>query len=89
MSVTRTIWRDTALSVRIGCWDARACSGFFLWMLHMCWFSFWLSILVFLVCIVLEQFGISMPAALRGARTFFLPAVRHTTSVYAERRRLR
>lgn len=87
-SRAQNCWRDSARVVRIGFLDARACSGLFVWMLHMSWPTFWLSCAVMLVFVLLERGGISLPAALRLARTYFAPEVRLPSSPYPERRRL-
>ena len=89
MAMEQNCWRDTARTVRIGFLDARACSGFFVWMLHMCWPTFILSLVIMFLFVLLDRQGISVPCAARYIKTLFLPPVRKTGSAYRERRRLR
>ena len=88
MSLEQNCWRDSARTVRIGFLDARACSGFFAWMLHMCWPTFFLSLFIMAFFVLLERQGITVPCAARYLRTLFLPAIRQNTSTFLERRRL-
>ncbi len=74
--MSQTCWRDTARTVRIAFLDARALSGFFVWMLHMCWPTFWISLVVIALFLLLERWGLSLPAALRLARVSFFDSFR-------------
>lgn len=79
-------WRDSARSVRFGFLDARAMSGFFVWMMHMCEETFWFSVALVVLFVFLERFGVTVPVALRLARTSFFGPLRHHESGYALRR---
>ena len=74
--MNQACWRDTARTVRIAFLDARALSGFFVWMLYMSWPTFWISLLVIALFLLLERWGLSLPAALRLARTSFFDSFR-------------
>lgn len=86
MILSKNVWRDTARPVRCGFLDARALTGFFLWMLHMSWPTFWLSLAVLLLFVVLERLGITVPAALRWCRQSFFSPIRRHDSHYTLRR---
>ncbi len=88
MSLERNVWRDSARTVRVGFLDARALSGLCVWMAHMCTFTFVLSAVVMLFFLILERYGISVPAAWRYCRTLLFPGVRPVNSVYMENKRL-
>lgn len=62
------MWRDTARPVRIGFLDARAAAGAFVWLLHMSWPTFWLSLFLAAGFVALGHFGITPPAFLRSRR---------------------
>lgn len=85
----QTCWRDTARTVRIAFLDARALSGFFVWMLHMCWPTFWISLLITALFLALERWGLTLPAALRLARTACFADRRSHESMYVLRCRTR
>ena len=74
--MNQVLWRDSARTVRIAFLDARALSGFFVWMLHMCWPTFWISLLVIALFLLLERWGLSLPSALGLARTSFFDSFR-------------
>ncbi len=82
-------WRDSARTVRIAFLDARAVSGLVLWLFHMRWWTFWLSLAVMLLFLCLERWGLSLPAALRLARLALFGPVRSHESAFSRRRCLR
>lgn len=89
MYSTNVMWRDTARPVRIGFVDARAAAGAFVWLLHMSWPTFWLSLAVAGLFAVLGHFGVAPPAFLRSLRLVMAGEVRPSISLYQERRRQR
>lgn len=89
MYSTNVMWRDTARPVRIGFLDARAAAGAFIWLLHMSWFTFWLSVIIAAGFVVLGHFGVTPPAFLRSLRLVLAGSERPCFSLYQERRRQR
>lgn len=89
MYSTSVMWRDTARPVRIGFLDARAAAGTFVWLLHMSWPTFWLSLFLAAGFVALGHFGITPPAFLRSLRFALAGSERPCFSLYQERRRQR
>lgn len=86
MQTTGTLWRDTARPVRFGFLDARAASGFAVWVLHMCWTTFWLSIAVMVLFFIFDRYGVTPPAAWRLFKQGFFSEHRSVRSGYCIRR---
>ncbi|MCR5258294.1 MAG: IcmT/TraK family protein [Desulfovibrio sp.] len=86
MRQTGLLWRDTARPVRIGFLDARAASGFGVFLLHMSWPTFWLSLLVLALFALIDRFGVTPPAALRWCRQACVKPLRLHYSPYCVRR---
>ena len=84
--MTGILWRDTARPVRIGPVDARVLWGAAVWLVHMSWPTFWISAAVLVFFLVLEQFGVTPPAACRYLRTACFPRLRTCRSGYTARR---
>ena len=89
MLSNRSTWRDTARSVRFGPLDARAMSGFAVWMLAMSWPTFWLSIAILALFFFLERAGITLPCAINLVRCGLFSNVRTHDGTFAERARMR
>ena len=79
------MWRDTALPLRLlGC-DYRLLLPLSLWALHMAWWTFYVSVGAIIIFGVVERLGLTVPAAVRMARSFLAGRVR--PAVPPQRRR--
>lgn len=85
----RSVWRDTVRCVRFGPLDARAMSGFAVWMLSMSWPTFWLSIAILVFFFLLERAGITLPCALNLVRCGLFSNVRTHDGHFAAHARRR
>ncbi len=89
MQTTGALWRDTARPVRFMLLDARAAIGFGAWLCHMCWETFWLSIVFMVIFIIFDRYGVTPPAAWRLFRQGFFSERRTAQGGYIGRRTAR
>ena len=89
MISTGISWRDTARPICLGFLDARCGIGLGAWMLHMCWETFYLSIILIVVFFGLGHFGVTPPAAWRWFKQSLFENFRNNLSSYQTRRNSR
>ncbi len=82
-------WRNTAAPVRFFIFDARVLISFFIFALHMCMETFYISIVGAIFFYILERFRITPFVALRFARSFLVGDNRMRDTQYQLRRNCR
>lgn len=83
------IWRDTARPVRFFFLDGRVVIGMAFWLLHMSWFTFYISLASVIFFFIVERLGVTPPAALRFLKTYILGRRRRHMSLFILRGRAR
>lgn len=86
MNTTGTLWRDTARPIRFGFLDARVAIGLSAWFLYMSWVTFWFSIILIVLFIIFDRYGVTPPAAWRLFKQSFFNPMRTDHGRYYFRR---
>lgn len=72
MSNATDHWRNTARPARFFMMDARACLVVLLFLIHVRLWTLLLMMGVFIVCTIIERYGMTLPVTLRRIRVFFI-----------------
>jgi hypothetical protein len=89
MRTTGIIWRNTARPVRFFLLDARVTACIAVWLIHICWETFWFSIAGMVLFTIIERFGLSPKTAWRMIRLAPFSDIRTRRSLYSIRREAR
>ncbi|WP_145144331.1 IcmT/TraK family protein [Roseomonas gilardii] len=80
------MWRYTALPVRIGILDARACLPIVVYVVYWSWNTFYVALTGTLFFIVISWFGLTLPAVFRVVRRWLVGRVRPAVPAWQRRR---
>lgn len=80
------MWRNTALPVRIGFLDGRACLPLLIFVVYWSWPTFYIAISGMAFFTIVSWAGLTVAAVLRLARRWLVGPVRTATPVWKRRR---
>lgn len=80
------MWRDTASPLRVVGVDARVLIALVVWLYHWRWETFYLAVGSVAAFAIIEQFGLTVPAAWRLLRSRAIGPMRDAVPAWRQRR---
>lgn len=80
------MWRATALPVKVGFVDGRACIPVLIFVLYWSWTTAYIAIIGVVFFTVISWFGLTLPAVLRVLRRTLVGSIRPAVPAWKRRR---